>query len=97
MNDQEKDFLEDTEIEEDVKPTKIKKQLSEQKLQHLTKVCGVSKHVYEKKFRNIPVTVWIFFVLDRSSNGRAFFRNNFSFFSRGLAGTNGSDKVPVKE
>jgi hypothetical protein len=32
MNDQEKDFLEDTEIEEDVKPTKIKKQLSEQKI-----------------------------------------------------------------
>ena len=27
MNDQEKDFLEDTEIEEDVKPTKSKKQL----------------------------------------------------------------------
>ena len=38
MNDQEKDFLEDTEIEEDVKPTKIKKQLSEQKLQHLANI-----------------------------------------------------------
>ena len=32
MNDQEKDFLEDTEIEENVKPNK--KKLSEQKLQH---------------------------------------------------------------
>ncbi len=38
MNDQEKDFLEDTEIEEDVKPTKIKKQLSEKKLQHLANI-----------------------------------------------------------
>ena len=36
MNDQEKDFLEDTEIEEDVKPTK--KKLSEQKLQHLANI-----------------------------------------------------------
>ena len=35
MNDQEKDFLEDTEIE-DVKPTK--KKLSEQKLQHLANI-----------------------------------------------------------
>ncbi len=32
MDDQEKDFLEDTEIEDDIKPTKIKKQLSEQKM-----------------------------------------------------------------
>ena len=38
MDNQEKDFLEDTEIEEDVKPTKIKKQLSEQKLQHLANI-----------------------------------------------------------
>ena len=38
MGDQEKDFLEDTEIEDDVKPTKIKKQLSEQKLQHLANI-----------------------------------------------------------
>ena len=38
MDDQEKDFLEDTEIEEDVKPTKSKKQLSEQKLQHLANI-----------------------------------------------------------
>ena len=36
MNDQEKDFLEDTEIEEDVKPTK--KKLSEKKLQHLANI-----------------------------------------------------------
>jgi trichohyalin len=36
MNDQEKDFLEDTEIEENVKPTK--KKLSEQKLQHLANI-----------------------------------------------------------
>jgi len=36
MNDQEKDFLEDTEKEEDVKPTK--KKLSEQKLQHLANI-----------------------------------------------------------
>ena len=35
MDDQEKDFLEDTEIE-DVKPTK--KKLSEQKLQHLANI-----------------------------------------------------------
>jgi len=36
MNDQEKDFLDDTEIEENVKPTK--KKLSEQKLQHLANI-----------------------------------------------------------
>ena len=36
MDNQEKDFLEDTEIEEDVKPTK--KKLSEQKLQHLANI-----------------------------------------------------------
>ena len=36
MNDQEKDFLEDIEIEENVKPTK--KKLSEQKLQHLANI-----------------------------------------------------------
>ena len=32
MDNQEKDFLEDTEIEDDIKPVKKKKQLSEQKL-----------------------------------------------------------------
>ena len=32
MDDQEKEFLEDTEIEQDIKPSKTKKQLSEQKL-----------------------------------------------------------------
>ncbi len=37
-DDQEKDFLEDTEIEQDIKPTKIKKQLSERKLQHLANI-----------------------------------------------------------
>jgi len=36
MDNQEKDFLEDTEIEENVKPTK--KKLSEQKLQHLANI-----------------------------------------------------------
>ena len=38
MDDQEKDFLEDTEIEDDIKPVKKKKQLSEQKLQHLANI-----------------------------------------------------------
>ena len=36
MDNQEKDFLEDTEIEDDIKPTK--KKLSEQKLQHLANI-----------------------------------------------------------
>ena len=38
MDNQEKDFLEDTEIEDDIKPVKKKKQLSEQKLQHLANI-----------------------------------------------------------
>ena len=36
MDDQEKDFLEDTEIDNDIKPPK--KKLSEQKLQHLANI-----------------------------------------------------------
>ena len=42
MGDQEKDFLEDAEIEEDVQPTKSKKQLSEQK--KLPKITTPGKH-----------------------------------------------------
>jgi hypothetical protein len=55
MDNQEKDFLEDTEIEEDVKPIKSKKQLSEQKLQHLAniRVKALEKKKMSKGFKSL--------------------------------------------